>query len=166
MLDVNRISRAHIALMQRSLQTVGNLVANLDQELATTLRDPNDGDKGWTILEILCHLRDFDEFYQQRIQMMLTSDYPHLPAYDHEQLAIERQYNEQDLQQVYAALVASRTRFVQLSQGLSDEQWRRAGVHPHRGYFSMLDACMQVGPHDNIHIEQITRILRGRHYVA
>lgn len=35
----------------------------------------------------------------------------------------------------------------------------RAGIHPKRGHFTMTDAVIQVGHHDCMHLEQITRIL-------
>jgi hypothetical protein len=74
-------------------------------------------------------------------------------------LAIERRYSEQKLSEVRADLNASRKRFVDLFCSLTEEQWACAGAHPERGHFTMTDACAQVGTHEVIHIEQITRIL-------
>ena len=58
-----------------------------------------------------------------------------------------------------ARLVESRAQFVSLFENLSVEQWERAGVHPERGHFTLLDALVQVASHDTTHIEQITRII-------
>jgi hypothetical protein len=162
MTDLNNLRSRHMTLMQHTLGILGHVLAGVDQVTMTTLRDPNDGDKGWSALEVLCHLRDYDEIFYQRACVILQQEYPKLPGYDHEALAIERRYNEQDFRQVYADLVRSRGRFVEFFQALTATQWERAGVHPERGHFTMTDACVQVGTHEALHLEQMTRILRGR----
>lgn len=157
------VRRRHVKLMRQTLETLGHIVHTTTPNDARTFRDPDDGDKGWTSLEILCHLRDFDQFFYDRAVMILEQDHPDLPAYDHEQIAIDRQYNQQDWHTAYAELVESRHRFREWFKALSDEQWERVGNHPERDHpFTLTDAAMQIGLHDVTHIEQITRILRQR----
>ncbi|MEM7538473.1 MAG: DinB family protein [Chloroflexota bacterium] len=158
----NKIHTRHITLMQKTCDTLGHVLDSVSQEEATTYRDtPSaNGQPGWTILEVVCHLRDFDGFFQDRAHMMLTFVCPQLPAYDHEELAIERAYNKQTLTQAYAELCASRRHFIEFFQSLDVNDWNHTGIHPERGHFTMLDAVMQVGLHDVDHLEQITRILR------
>lgn len=153
------VRKRHIFLMEKTLQILENVLKNITQEEAMTLRD---GENGWTILEVVCHLRDFDGFFRGRAEMMLMQDYPELPAYDHESLAVAMKYNEQDLREALAQLSESRERFIEFFNGLTDEQWEKAGIHPERGHFTMTDAVMQVTTHDANHLEQITRILIGR----
>jgi hypothetical protein len=150
------IRKRHMGMMLKTLDTLGHVLKNTTQGQATTLRD---GPEGWTILEVVCHLRDFDGFFRHRAEMMLNQDTPDLPAYDHEALAIERAYNEQDLAYVYDELVTSRRATFRFFRKLSDADWQRGGNHPERESFSMTDAVMQVGLHDIDHLEQITRIL-------
>jgi hypothetical protein len=102
---------------------------------------------------------DFDEFFYGRAVMMRDQDNPSLPAYDHNALAVERAYNTQDVQAVYARFVQSRTQFIEFFKQLSDEQWERTGIHPERGHFTMWDALMQISTHDTRHLEQMTRII-------
>ncbi|MCY4464718.1 MAG: DinB family protein [Chloroflexi bacterium] len=142
--------------MRLTLKSLGHIVARLGDEQARSLRD---GVDGWSIMEIVCHLRDFDEIFYQRAQMMLAQDHPQLPAYDHEAMAIERNYQADSLVEAYGALQTSRARFVDFFKGLTAEQWARGGTHPERDSFSMTDAAMQVPLHDLDHIEQITRVL-------
>lgn len=142
--------------MRLTLKTLGHIVASLADEKARSLRD---GADGWSIMEIVCHLRDFDDIFYQRAQMMLAQDHPQLPAYDHEAMAIERDYQADSLTDAYADLLVSRARFVDFFKGLTAEQWARGGIHPERDSFSMTDAAMQVPLHDLDHIEQITRVL-------
>ncbi|RMG81632.1 MAG: DinB family protein [Chloroflexi bacterium] len=153
------IRERHIALMELTLAILKNVLHSVSQEDATTYRD---GADGWTVLEVLCHLRDFDRIFHERARMMLAEDYPQLPAYDHEQMAIDARYNEQDLREVYEELAQSRQAFIAFFNQLDEDAWQKAGVHPERGHFTMLDALMQVGHHDVVHIEQITRILTQR----
>ena len=121
------VQKRHIRLMRLTCQTLGNILAGVSQETATALRD---GPDGWTTLEVVCHLRDFDCYFMDRAQWMLKGDYPLLPAYDHERIAVAGEYNRQDLQQAYAELRASREQFAQFFEGLTEGQWALAGVHP------------------------------------
>ncbi|MCX6050805.1 MAG: DinB family protein [Chloroflexi bacterium] len=160
-MDVTSIRQQQIVLMKKTLDILGNVLASVSQAVATTLQDDQDGPQGWTVVEVVCHLRDFDGFFQQRAQMMLDQTSPQLPAFDQAALAVERDYISQDVHLVYDELVESRRQFVEFFTKLTPEQWECDGTHPTRGHFTMTDAVMQVSFHDATHIEQITRILNG-----
>lgn len=145
-----------ISSIRLSGQILGHILRNVSAEDARGLRD---GPDGWSIIEIVCHLRDFDEIFHNRAMMMLEQDHPQLPAYDHEAMAIERDYQAESLADAYGALQASRARFAAFFEALTPAQWARGGDHPERDSFSMTDALMQVSAHDLDHLEQITRVL-------
>ncbi len=153
---MDQVRKRQIAAMRLSLDILEHILKGVPAEKARRLRD---GDDGWSIIEILCHLRDFDEIFYNRAQMMLNEDHPQLPAYDHEAMAIDGAYQQEELGGSLAALKASRMRFTEFFKSLSPAQWERGGVHPERDSFSMTDALMQVGLHDLDHLEQITRVL-------
>lgn len=161
--DIAQNQQRILQFMQQTHDILMHVLEPVSQEMATTLRDASDGDKGWSILEVLCHLRDYDQIFRTRAQRIRNEEYPSLPYSDHEKLAIEGNYNAQDLNAVKAAFSASRQQTIRFFSGLSSDQWARAGVHPERGHFTMLDAALQVGMHDTVHIEQITRILYQNH---
>ncbi len=146
----------HIKLMQQSCATLNHILRSVSQEDATTYRDNG---AGWTALETLGHIRDFDGFFRERAQMMIKQQHPTLPAYDHDALVIERQYNQQNLQTVLDELNESRTQTIEFFKSLNNTQWQMTGIHPERERFDMIDAVIQIGLHDCDHLEQITRIL-------
>ena len=154
-----QVRERHIGAMRTSCDILEHILQGVTNEQARTLRD---GPDGWSIIEIVCHLRDFDEIFYQRAQMMQTQEQPQLPAYDHEAMAVDRAYQQADLAEAMAALKTSRGRFVSFLAALTPEQWERDGAHPERDSFTMTDAAMQVGLHDLDHLEQITRVLRQK----
>lgn len=156
MSNLQDIRQRHIQLMTLTADILSHILKNVSMEQATSLRD---GPEGWTILEILCHLRDFDIIFRERAEQMLADDHPTLPAFDHEAMAIEKSYNEQDYAYAFDAFIASRKETKSFFEQLSDQDWERTGIHPERGEFSMTDAVIQVGHHDSDHLEQITRLL-------
>jgi hypothetical protein len=158
------VRQRHIGLMRLTGRTISNLLQTVDATTAVTLRDPDDGEKGWTILEIMGHLRDFEGYFHGRAQMILDQDTPELPGYDHEALAIAHRYNEQNLAEVIVDWQQKREAFLTFFHNLTDEQeqWERAGIHPERGHFTLTDALMQVSGHDIVHLEQMTRILASK----
>lgn len=157
MTDIITIRKRHVIQMKLGVQTFTNIAASVSHQDATTYRDSGDG---WTVLEVLCHMRDFDRIFYQRAVMMRDQQLPKLPAYDHEKMAIDRHYNEQEISGVMDEFVASREQFRTFFKELTPTQWERGGYHPEReGVFTMTDALMQVTLHDVVHLEQITRIL-------
>lgn len=148
-----------LSIIENTVKIYGHVLSTITQEQAQTWRDQNDAPNGWTALEVLGHVADYDQIFYERALMMLEQEYPQLPHYDHNALAVERAYNQQDKAEVYARLVESRRRFVELFRSLSIEQWGRAGVHAERGHFTLWDALMQVATHDTRHLEQLTRII-------
>lgn len=153
---LTQVRERHIRQMQMTCDILGHILKNISEEQAHDLQD---GPEGWSIIEVACHLRDFDLIFHNRAKMMLEQDHPQLPAYDHEAMAIEKKYQEEELAYVFYDLKESRNEFVEFFNSLTDEQWERTGVHPERDSFTMTDAVMQVGLHDISHLEQITRIL-------
>lgn len=157
---MNKVRRRHIKLMSKTVDTLGNVLKYVTPAHATV---PTDGPGGWSVLEVLCHLRDYDEIFHQRAVRILEEPYPTLTAYDQNALVKERNYKTQNITQVYVDLVKSRRAFTEFFEGLSDDQWDRAGLHPENGHWTLTDCLMQVGHHDSDHLEQITRILAMAH---
>lgn len=156
MAEFSDIRRRHIWLMKTSAKTLSHILHRLTKTEATDYRD---GEDGWTVLEILAHLRDFDGIFRRRAEMILNQENPQLPAFDHEAMVRDGKYNELDLATVLAEFRASREATVEFFKNLNPEDWEKAGIHPERGRFTLTDAAIQVGMHDNEHLEQITRIL-------
>lgn len=157
---LTQIRKRHVWQMETTCEILGHILKNISEDQA---HDLHDGPEGWSIIEVVCHLRDFDEIFHNRAKMMLEQDHPQLPGYDHEAMAVEKKYQEEELAYAFYDLKESRGKFVEFFKSLTDEQWERTGVHPERKSFTMTDAVMQVGLHDITHIEQITRILEEEH---
>jgi hypothetical protein len=155
MSDIKHRER-YLTIAKSTINTFVHLNTIFTREQFTTLRD---GVDGWTALEILCHLRDFDEIFYRRAKSMIEQDNPTFKAYDHEAMVTERAYNAQDPNQVVASFRRHRAEFIAFFEGLSEEQWARSGTHPERGHFTMLDAVAQVATHDVNHLEQMVRVL-------
>lgn len=155
---LRQVRQRHIVQMRLTCDILGHILKNVSEEQTHELRDDP---QGWSIAEIVCHLRDFDEIFYQRASMMLEQDHPQLPAYDHEAMAIEKAYQQERTAAAYDELQTSRRRFIAWFKSLRGEQWERSGIHPERESFTMTDAVMQVSLHDLDHLEQIARVLNN-----
>jgi len=132
------------------------LLQGVDQATGTSLRD---GADGWNCVEVVCHLRDFELIWQERVRLMLAQSNPLLPVFDHEGDAIRKNYAAQNLAAVWAERTRLRRESVALMDGLAEMQWNCRGVHPEAGQVDVLQLGMQMCLHDVDHAEQIARIL-------
>jgi hypothetical protein len=119
----------------------------------------NSWDGDWNVVFVVCHLRDLEAAYLQRIHMMLEQDNPTFPANDQRAMAIERNYAGADLRMALAEFEVLRREFIALLRSLSDEQWERRGQHPYFGETTILTQAINNAIHDLDHIEQIARAL-------
>jgi len=135
---------------------LNSLLKNVSQAQA---RKAIDGDDGWSVVEIVCHLRDMEAVYTARAQRMVEADYPHLPTVDHLELVVKNDYAHQDMQKMLADFVKKREAFIAWLQTLNDDQWKRRGVHADYGEYSVTELAINSALHDVNHIEQILKAL-------
>jgi hypothetical protein len=142
-------------------QTPVILSAVLDAVDAERARRATDGPDGWSIVEIVGHLNDYDEIFMRRTRQMLAQDHAALPSYDQDELVRAARYAEQNLADVLASFTSRRRAYVDLLRGLSAEQWRCVGLHSSWGEITVLDLAVYTPLHDVNHIEQVVKVLRN-----
>jgi len=130
------------------------ILRGVSQEQA---RQCTDGPAGWTVIETMAHIRDFDELSVKRVQIILAQDKPTLPGMDMQ--ANTRRRDSVTLADEFTAYLESHRRLIALLSSLSAEQWERRSVHPNYGEMSLLELTVSMLWHDVNHIEQITRSL-------
>jgi len=152
-----------IAQIKEMLPIARQLVTQLPADKHNTLRA--DG-VGWSIVEVICHLRDFDMVFLERAEATVRKEYPELRFPDPDRLARERNYNALDGHTAIAQWEAARRKMLGFFEGIGEddeETWGRLGAHPKRGPFSLNDQLMLIPRHDTQHLEQIAGIIkRGR----
>jgi hypothetical protein len=111
-------------------------------------------DGGWGIVEVLPHLRDWEEIYLDRAYRILNEDTPALPGFDDTLWSIERDYRGQDPYETFAGLSALREELVALLRGATPEQWERIGVHGAYGEITLHWMADHICDHDHEHLQQ------------
>ncbi len=142
--------------MKKTPVLLDALLSGVTQERARAARD---GAEGWNVVEIVCHLRDFDEIFFARARQIVEQDRPTLEPFDHEQMAKDRDYAAQDLNAAFEAYQATRQEFLAWLKARDEADWQRTGVHPEAGEYTLLEQALQVPLHDLDHLEQIARAL-------
>ncbi len=132
------------------------LLQGVTQEEAVALRD---GADGWNVVFIVCHMRDIEAIFTQRVRSLLAGPNPTFAVVPNEELMRRHDYAAADLRQALAEYELARREFIALVELLTDEQWLLAGLHPSQGPATLLDVAINSGLHDVDHLEQIVRCL-------
>ena len=119
------------------------------------------GDEGWSVVEVLCHLRDAEEQALERMRLMRDHDNPVIAAYDQDSWASERNYAAADLHEALAAFHRFRSQHIAELAQLSPQQWKRSGQHEEQGEITIADHTLHIAAHDAVHAAQIARQLKS-----
>jgi len=142
--------------LRKNLAILPNHLRGVSAHDATAYRD---GGTGWTALQVLCHLRDYEAIFLERATLTVEQESPPLPNPDPDALAAERRYNEQDFAATVQEWLNRREAFLAYLTGLDEAAWARTAQHPRRGTISLQDQLALVAFHDVNHLEQIVRVL-------
>lgn len=145
--------------LRKAVSILGRLVETTPPAAAHDLRDGGDG---WTVTEVMGHLRDFEVVFLERVRLILTQDMPDLPFPNPVELVSERHYNDDDLEESYQAWAAARREHLAMLENVADADWERPSNHPTRGRFTLTDHLLLTAWHDQNHIEQFAHILRQK----
>lgn len=116
----------------------------------------------WSILEIVCHLRDMErDAYLTRYERILKEDNPSLPDVDGDIYALEKDYRSAKLSEVVRDWSRLRKDCLRILAKLRAAEWERVGTHETAGPLSVATLLRRhaVG-NDQAHLEQIDAIKR------
>lgn len=142
--------------LRRSVSIVRFIVQKSTVEEMRTYRDGGDG---WTVLEVLGHLRDYEGIIHERARLTAEQDQPDLPNADPDQLARDNAYNQQDVNRVMESWSKQRAHFLAFLEAQPEDAWERVGNHSRRGQMTLMDQLLLTVWHDNNHINQMVHIL-------
>lgn len=138
-------------------------------ELAAAIRGQSDAilsrrpdAANWAAKEVVCHLRDIEEFFMGRLAAIMAMDDPKFLPVAPDRWAEERQYLRHDTQAALEAFRKRRQESLAFFATLTPEQWRRGGIHPTRGRMTADDILALLAHHDDIHLDQLARALQGK----
>jgi hypothetical protein len=118
--------------------------------------------KNWSAKEIVCHLRDAEEYLMLRVWLALTSNEPVFPAPDQERWAEDRQYLRNDAAEALAAFRRKREESLAVFRKLAPADWQRGGVREGLGRATVADHAALIAWHDDNHLDQLKRALEGK----
>jgi hypothetical protein len=131
---------------------LGRAIAGAD-DLDALLQPASDG--GWGVVEILPHLRDWEDIYFERFTLLLEEDQAYLPGYDDALWSIERDYRGQDPHETFEAFRELRERTVDLLRSLPESAWTRGGEHGYFGQITLQWLGDHIVDHDQEHLQQV-----------
>ena len=119
------------------------------------------GPDEFSVLENICHLRDIEvEGYAVRIQRILTEEKPFLTDIDGSRLAIERDYNRQNLKEALSTFTSARRNNLAILEKTTPEELERTGDLELSGSISLRKLVEMMCEHDEGHLEDLDRLLR------
>ena len=157
--DVAKQTREQrVARLTRSADDLAAAIRGQSEEALSRRPDA----KNWAAKEVVCHLRDTEELFMERFQMILAMDEPKLSGLNPDRWADERQYLRNDVNGALAAFRTRRDESLEFLKKLAPEAWQRAGVHATRGKFTLEDFVTLMTWHDDNHLDQLKRALEGQ----
>jgi hypothetical protein len=148
-----------LARLARTPDQIGEALAGHKE--AALARRP--APAAWAPVEIVCHLRDAEELFDQRFETLLINEEPALPeAGPADRWAIERQYQRHDPALALAHFRRRRGESLATLVGLPPADWQRGGEHAVRGRLTIDMLVAVMAWHDDNHLDQLTRALEGK----
>lgn len=138
--EIPALLRANAEAWRRYFAEAGDI------EAVRTRPDP----AKWSPLEYACHVRDCNEVYIGRVNLMLEQDDPQYPNWDQGATAVDEKYGDQDPDTVIAALVVTTNEIAALFESVPADQWERTG-HRSDGSDFTIESLARYFVHDPIH---------------
>ena len=148
--------------LQRLTRTADELSAAIKGQAESVLARRPDT-KNWAAKEIICHLRDTEEAFNSRFELIVAMDTdPKLVGSSADRMAEERQYLRNDAVEAIGAFRRRREENIDYLRKLTLAQWDKGGTHPVRGRMTIDTFLTLMAWHDDNHLDQLKRALDGK----
>lgn len=138
------------------LDTLENIVIQLDRLIESRSRESlqQPGQDGrWGVVEVLCHLRDWEGIVHDRIWQIVEGERPELEDPDVMMWSLENDYGAQDPYEVFGELTALRRSLIERLRETEPDSWERTGVICGRGEMTLGEFLLHVIEHDQRFVE-------------
>lgn len=114
---------------------------------------------GFSATEHVCHLRDLDTVFAQRIAAILAAPLPRIDSVDGTALAAERDYQEQDPDAALASLRRGRAQLCASLRKLDAAALARCGLRDGLHRMTLEQIARELLDHDRTHIQELEELL-------
>jgi hypothetical protein len=128
-------------------QAIGDLTA---KQIATPAAPGR-----WSVLEVVCHLSDFELVYADRMKRVIAEDRPTMFSGDPDQFAAALAYQSRDLEEELHVIESVRKQVTRLLRTLPASAFERTGTHTSDGPLSLSTLLNRIGGHIPHHAEFI-----------
>ncbi len=114
----------------------------------------------WTPRQIAHHVADAAVIQSARLRILLAEDEPFIPGFDEIGFADRLQYDRSIVSSL-VLLHAAQDANLELLDGLTEEDWARAGRHQEYGRFSVENWLERAAAHPHDHAAQVRVLLEA-----
>jgi hypothetical protein len=115
---------------------------------------------GWSIRNIISHLRDAQGVMEYRIELMINQDNPMLESKAVFEWAAEEAERPLITNDIYQSYYTSRQKVISLLESLAIKDWWRTGEHEEFGLVSIKQQVSYFVTHELTHFPQIENLIR------
>ncbi len=117
----------------------------------------------WSVGEIVAHLADTEIVTGWRLRQILSTNASPIQAYDQEAWAKAFNYARRDPRQSVEDFRVLRAGNLRLLKSVPRKSWENYGVHQERGNETAEYLVRLIAGHDVNHLQQVEKILNGKH---
>ena len=138
------------------MRAIPGAAADIFRDLPAHLWNERPAPDEWALVEIICHLRDFElEVKQLRVERMLSETEPFFSAVSPDTWAHERNYLKEDGPKALREFIEARMQTSDTLAGLSLTDWERRARHAIFGPTHLAELVSIWLDHDRAHLAQL-----------
>lgn len=115
----------------------------------------------FSLLEMVCHLADFEDIYLERMRAALKQDGVEVADVDEGSRAVEKRYDCRDLREELTVFGNRRRDLMTFVEELTEDQRGQAFTKEGMGRVTIKEYLAILSGHDLYHLEQATWYLKG-----
>ncbi len=144
--------------LENSTEMVRALVSGITPQEARVKPNPH----SWSILEVICHLYDEErEDFREHLDFILHRQHEEWHQIDPQAWVTERNYNEQDFEEMQKKFFAERQKSLDWLMEMSNADWETIYTSQYGSTSAgEMFACWVA--HDNLHIRQLVELRRAK----
>lgn len=142
--------------LRHTPKILGSLLKTIPEDRWT---EPGKGDR-FSLLEVVCHMADFEEVFLDRIQAAIETEVPTFESIDISDRAVKMGYRQRDLPKELASFMSRRRDTIRYLESLGEDQLARELIQSF-GRMTVKDFVSVIAGHDLYHIEGMTDYLEA-----